>query len=132
VENEGEGTAPSSKQRVGANERALNWGGLRQRQRRSAASRRRGVGNWVNWAGVKGGRRYFVVKWGWVVSQGNRLDKAESFEAVESKRGERCICGGLDIGQRCSAPVKPAQQAHAGDAPSKVFIEVGFATLGGS
>jgi hypothetical protein len=36
---------------------------------------------------------------------------------------EQCTCLGILLTQ------KPAQQAHAGDAPSKVFIEVDFATL---
>jgi hypothetical protein len=39
--------------------------------------------------------------------------------------------GGLAVGEGI-VPQRPAQQAHAGDAPSKVFIEVDFATLGES
>jgi hypothetical protein len=49
----------------------------------------------------------------------SQQDKAENFEAVKFLGEEKCIRGGLGIGQRLSPPVKPAQQAAAHDCTSK-------------
>jgi hypothetical protein len=45
------------------------------------------------------------------------------------KAGVVGFMGPVVVGQGAVAVQGPAQQAHASDAPSKVFIEVDFATL---
>jgi hypothetical protein len=45
------------------------------------------------------------------------------------KLGGAGFMGPVVVGQGAVAIKGPAQQAHASDAPSKVFIEVDFATL---